>query len=39
MQLRVQSDPAGRLIIKGEPAQVNNPWGITEFKKVRMSDT
>lgn len=34
IQVRVQSDPAGRLVITGEPEQVDNPWGITPFKKV-----
>ncbi|GFY86334.1 ARID/BRIGHT DNA-binding domain-containing protein [Actinidia rufa] len=33
-QVRVQSDPAGRLIITGQPEQADNPWGITAFKKV-----
>lgn len=34
IQVRVQSDPAGRLVITGEPEQLDNPWGITPFKKV-----
>ncbi|GAV65820.1 HSP20 domain-containing protein/ARID domain-containing protein [Cephalotus follicularis] len=33
-EVRVQSDPAGRLVITGEPEQLDNPWGITPFKKV-----
>ncbi|KAH7530552.1 hypothetical protein JRO89_XSUnG0021300 [Xanthoceras sorbifolium] len=33
-EVRVQSDPAGRLVITGEPEHVDNPWGITPFKKV-----
>ncbi|KAB2626277.1 AT-rich interactive domain-containing protein 5-like [Pyrus ussuriensis x Pyrus communis] len=33
-EVRVQSDPAGRLVITGQPEQINNPWGITPFKKV-----
>ncbi|CAF2084596.1 unnamed protein product [Brassica napus] len=33
-QIRIQSDPAGRLIITGEPEQLDNPWGITPFKKI-----
>ncbi|KAF3789056.1 AT-rich interactive domain-containing protein 3 [Nymphaea thermarum] len=33
-EVRVQSDPAGRLIISGEPEQLDNPWGVTPFKKV-----
>lgn len=33
-QVRVQSDPAGRLVITGQPEQLENPWGITPFKKV-----
>ncbi|GFS35933.1 ARID/BRIGHT DNA-binding domain-containing protein [Actinidia rufa] len=34
MMVRVQSDPAGRLVITGQPEQHDNPWGITAFKKV-----
>lgn len=34
IQVRVQSDPAGRLVITGQPEQPDNPWGITAFKKV-----
>ncbi|KAG8377204.1 hypothetical protein BUALT_Bualt08G0003800 [Buddleja alternifolia] len=33
-EVRVQSDPAGRLVITGQPEQVDNPWGVTPFKKV-----
>ncbi|XP_042006481.1 AT-rich interactive domain-containing protein 5-like [Salvia splendens] len=33
-EVRVQSDPAGRLVITGQPEQADNPWGITTFKKV-----
>ncbi|CAN6880460.1 unnamed protein product [Brassica oleracea var. botrytis] len=33
-EIRIQSDPAGRLIITGEPEQLDNPWGITPFKKI-----
>ncbi|CAA2999642.1 AT-rich interactive domain-containing 5 [Olea europaea subsp. europaea] len=33
-EVRVQSDPAGRLVITGVPEQPENPWGITAFKKV-----
>lgn len=33
-EVRVQSDPAGRLVISGEPEHPNNPWGVTPFKKV-----
>lgn len=33
-QVRVQSDPAGRLVITGQPEQLDNPWGITPFQKV-----
>ncbi|KAM7253154.1 hypothetical protein ACFE04_025772 [Oxalis oulophora] len=33
-EVRVQSDPVGRLVITGQPEQVINPWGITPFKKV-----
>ena len=34
VQVHVQSDPAGRLIVTGEPEQLDNPWGVTPFKKV-----
>ncbi|KAG5571864.1 hypothetical protein H5410_061630 [Solanum commersonii] len=30
----VQSDPAGRLVITGQPNQLSNLWGVTGFKKV-----
>ncbi|KAK6127407.1 hypothetical protein DH2020_038850 [Rehmannia glutinosa] len=33
-ELRVQSDPAGRLVISGQPGQQDNPWGVTPFKKL-----
>ncbi|XP_062222204.1 AT-rich interactive domain-containing protein 6-like [Phragmites australis] len=33
-EVHVQSDPAGRLVITGDPEQADNPWGITPFKKV-----
>ncbi|CAH2067595.1 unnamed protein product [Thlaspi arvense] len=33
-EVRVQSDPAGRLVIAGHPEQLDNPWGITPFKKI-----
>ncbi|XP_057971752.1 AT-rich interactive domain-containing protein 6-like isoform X1 [Malania oleifera] len=33
-EVRVQSDPAGRLVISGQPEQLDNPWGVTPFKKV-----
>ncbi|XP_041017765.1 AT-rich interactive domain-containing protein 6 isoform X3 [Juglans microcarpa x Juglans regia] len=33
-EVRVQSDPAGRLVITGQPEHLDNPWGITPFKKV-----
>ncbi|KAL1547118.1 AT-rich interactive domain-containing protein 5-like [Salvia divinorum] len=33
-EVRVQSDPAGRLVITGQPEQADNPWGITTFQKV-----
>ncbi|KAF7085565.1 hypothetical protein CFC21_088979 [Triticum aestivum] len=33
-EVHVQSDPAGRLVITGDPDQPDNPWGITAFKKV-----
>ncbi|KAK4401295.1 AT-rich interactive domain-containing protein 3 [Sesamum angolense] len=33
-KVRVQSDPAGRLVISGQPEQQDNPWGVTPFKKV-----
>ncbi|XP_048551846.1 AT-rich interactive domain-containing protein 6-like, partial [Triticum urartu] len=33
-ELQVLSDPVGRLIITGEPTQLDNPWGVTRFQKV-----
>ncbi|KAH1244128.1 AT-rich interactive domain-containing protein 5 [Glycine max] len=33
-EVRVQSDPVGRLVITGVPEHIDNPWGITPFKKV-----
>ncbi|XP_022751550.1 AT-rich interactive domain-containing protein 3-like isoform X2 [Durio zibethinus] len=33
-EVRVQSDPAGRLVISGKPEHPDNPWGVTPFKKV-----
>ncbi|KAL9255360.1 AT-rich interactive domain-containing protein [Drosera capensis] len=33
-EVRVQSDPVGRLVITGEPEHPDNPWGVTPFKKV-----
>ncbi|XP_038715974.1 AT-rich interactive domain-containing protein 6-like isoform X2 [Tripterygium wilfordii] len=33
-EVQVQSDPAGRLVITGQPEQLDNPWGITPFKKI-----
>ncbi|VVA92032.1 unnamed protein product [Arabis nemorensis] len=33
-EVRIQSDPAGKLVITGQPEQLDNPWGITPFKKV-----
>ncbi|KAI7740262.1 hypothetical protein M8C21_000031 [Ambrosia artemisiifolia] len=33
-EVRVQSDPAGRLVISGQPEQLDNPWGVSPFKKV-----
>ncbi|CAK9145973.1 unnamed protein product [Ilex paraguariensis] len=33
-EVRVQSDPAGRLVISGQPEQLDNPWGVVPFKKV-----
>ncbi|XWS54424.1 hypothetical protein CRYUN_Cryun10bG0088200 [Craigia yunnanensis] len=33
-EVHVQSDPAGRLVISGQPKQMDNPWGVTPFKKV-----
>ncbi|KAK6154203.1 hypothetical protein DH2020_013842 [Rehmannia glutinosa] len=33
-ELRVQADPAGRLVISGQPGQQDNPWGVTPFKKL-----
>ncbi|KAJ4841312.1 AT-rich interactive domain-containing protein 5 [Turnera subulata] len=33
-EVRVQSDPSGHLVITGQPEHLDNPWGITPFKKV-----
>uniref|UniRef100_A0A164SVD4 ARID domain-containing protein n=1 Tax=Daucus carota subsp. sativus TaxID=79200 RepID=A0A164SVD4_DAUCS len=33
-EVRVQSDPAGHLIISGEPENIDNPWGVVPFRKV-----
>ncbi|GAB2300485.1 AT-rich interactive domain-containing protein 5 [Dionaea muscipula] len=33
-EVRVQSDPAGRLVITGQPEQLENPWGIAPFRKI-----
>ncbi|KAK1259030.1 AT-rich interactive domain-containing protein 3 [Acorus gramineus] len=33
-EVHVQSDPAGRLVISGEPEHLDNPWGVTPFKKL-----
>ncbi|KAE8702188.1 AT-rich interactive domain-containing protein 3 [Hibiscus syriacus] len=33
-EVHVQSDPVGRLVISGQPKQLDNPWGVTPFKKV-----
>ncbi|CAI7797777.1 unnamed protein product [Closterium sp. NIES-54] len=33
-EVRVQCEPAGKLVIAGEPEQPDNPWGVTPFKKV-----
>ncbi|GLT29234.1 hypothetical protein SLA2020_041130 [Shorea laevis] len=33
-EVHVQSDPAGQLVISGQPKQLDNPWGVTPFKKV-----
>ncbi|XP_044960806.1 AT-rich interactive domain-containing protein 5-like isoform X2 [Hordeum vulgare subsp. vulgare] len=33
-ELLVLSDPIGRLIINGDPRQLDNPWGLTRFHKV-----
>lgn len=33
-ELRIQCEPGGLLVIMGEPEQLNNPWGVTPFKKV-----
>jgi hypothetical protein len=37
IQVRVQSDPVGRLVITGMPEHVDNPWGITPFKKASLN--
>uniref|UniRef100_J3M1W2 SHSP domain-containing protein n=1 Tax=Oryza brachyantha TaxID=4533 RepID=J3M1W2_ORYBR len=32
-EVHLQSDPAGRLIVTGEPEQLDNPWGVIPFNK------
>ncbi|CAN1289389.1 AT-rich interactive domain-containing protein 5 [Linum perenne] len=36
-EVHVQSDPAGRLVISGQPEQLENPWGVTPFKKSSLA--
>ncbi|KAI3824889.1 hypothetical protein L1987_06362 [Smallanthus sonchifolius] len=38
-EVRVQSDPVGRLVISGQPEQLDNPWGLSPFKKVQHPTT
>lgn len=33
-ELRIQCEPGGLVVIIGEPEKLNNPWGVTPFKKV-----
>nr|KAJ0193388.1 hypothetical protein LSAT_V11C800427200 [Lactuca sativa] len=33
-EVRVRSDPVGRLVITGQPKQLDNSWGIVAFKKL-----
>ncbi|CAI9758057.1 unnamed protein product [Fraxinus pennsylvanica] len=33
-EVRVQSDPVGRIVITGHPEEPDNPWGVTPFRKV-----
>lgn len=33
-EVRVQSDAVGRLVISGQPEQMDDPWGVTPFRKV-----
>ncbi|EOA40571.1 hypothetical protein CARUB_v10009301mg [Capsella rubella] len=33
-EVRIQSDPVGKVVITGQPEQLDNPWGITPFKKI-----
>ncbi|KZV20681.1 AT-rich interactive domain-containing protein 5-like [Dorcoceras hygrometricum] len=33
-EVRVQSDPAGRVIIMGQPQKIDHLWGITPFQKI-----
>ncbi|KAK7854109.1 at-rich interactive domain-containing protein 5 [Quercus suber] len=32
-EVRVQSDPAGRLVITGQPEQLDNPWALHPLKR------
>ncbi|KAK4726957.1 hypothetical protein R3W88_031874 [Solanum pinnatisectum] len=34
INVRVQSNPNGRLVITGQPNQLNNLWSVTSFKKL-----
>ncbi|GAV84803.1 ARID domain-containing protein [Cephalotus follicularis] len=36
-EVHVQTDAAGRLVISGQPKQLDNPWGVTPFSKVVVS--
>ncbi|KAK6939133.1 Alpha crystallin/Hsp20 domain, partial [Dillenia turbinata] len=33
-EIKIQSDPVGRIVITGEPEQVDSPWEIGPFQKV-----
>lgn len=34
VQVRIQCEAGGRLVIAGEPEHPDNPWGVTAFRKV-----
>uniref|UniRef100_K4DEM3 ARID domain-containing protein n=1 Tax=Solanum lycopersicum TaxID=4081 RepID=K4DEM3_SOLLC len=36
-EVRIQSNPSGRLVIIGQPNQLDNFWGVTTFKKMVIS--
>jgi len=39
VQVRIQCEPGGRLVIAGMPEDPENPWGVTPFRKVSCQNT